>query len=139
MPDYGSTDRVRRSAAEAFIKPARQRGDKFVTIHSGTLERMLVERKLLQPNRFPVVCNALRSRKFSQENGLRLQEIQSPAASGQSSTVSFVFSLEPEAPTSPRGLHEPSFNDLRGLLKQTYRKLGGAAAFHAEERESWNR
>lgn len=138
MPDYGSTDRVRRSAAEHFIKPARLRGDKFVTIHSGTLERMLVEGKVLQPNRFPIVCNALRSRKFSKENHLELREVQSPAASGQSSTVSFVFSLEPEDRGEQTTLAQPSFEDLRGVLKQTYRKLGGAAAFHSRERESWN-
>ena len=138
MPDYGSTDRVRRSAAEHFIKPARLRGEKFVTIHSGTLERLLVERKLLQPNRFPIVCNALRSKKFSQENHLKLREIQTPAASGKSSTVSFVFSLEPDTALNVSARVQPTFDELRGILKSSYRRLGGAASFHAQQRESWN-
>lgn len=138
MPDYGSTDRVRRSAAEHFIKPARKRGDKLVTIHSGTLERMLVERKLLQPNRFPIVCNALRSKKFAQENSLELRETISPAASGQSSTVSFVFSLKPETKTRPDS-SGPTFDQLRGILQRSYRKLGGAQKFHSDEREAWSR
>lgn len=138
MPDYGSTDRVRRSAVEHYIKPARKRGDKIVTIHSGTLERMLVERKLLQPNRFPIVCNALRSKKFAQENSLELQETISPAASRQSSTVSFVFSLKPET-TTRKDSSEPTFDQLRGILQGSYRKLGGARKFHSDEREAWTR
>jgi len=139
MADYGSTDRVRRSATEQFVRPARQRGDKTVVIHSGAFEKLLVEQKLLQPNRFPIVCNALKSKRFSKENHLTLQEVKTPAASGQSSTVSFVYRLDPlEGPQSaPEDIG--SFENLRGLLKRTYKQLGGADAFHSAERESWDR
>jgi len=141
MADHGSTDRVRRSAAERYIVPARKRGDKTVVIHSGTFEKLLVEQRLLQPNRFPIVCNALRSRRFAKENHLTLQEVKTPAASGQSSTVSFVFKLEPiELGQSSGSINAPaSFDSLRGILKRTYKQLGGAEAFHTAERESWDR
>lgn len=140
MPDHGSTDRVRRFASEYFVKPARLRGEKTLTIHSGNLERLLVERKLLQPNRYPIVCNALRSKKFAAENHLRSLKIESPAASGQSSTVSFSFVLDAEADKSPlQDPPHPGFNDLYGLLKDTYRKLGGASSFHENEREEWGK
>jgi hypothetical protein len=92
-----------------------------VTIHSGSLARTLVEKKLLQPNRFPIVCNALRSKRFSRENHLTLQEVQTPAASGKSFTVSFVFRLDPTEATGASGARfdVSAFADLRGLLKRT--------------------
>jgi len=141
MADHGSTDRVRRSAAEKYILPARQRGDKLVAIHSGAFEKLLVEQRLLQPNRFPIVCNALRSKRFSKENHLTLQEVKTPAASGQSSTVWFVYKLEPidNAEQIQTPDDAATFAGLRGILKKTYKQLGGAQAFHTAERESWDR
>lgn len=141
MADYGSTDRVRRIAVQTYVVPARQRGDRTVTIHSGQLAKAMVDKDLLQPNRFPIVCNALRSKRFSRENHLTLQEVRSSAASGQSSTVSFVFRLDPiSGPNGDdEGRSSPSFETLRGLLRQTYASLGGAAAFHSREREDWER
>ncbi len=139
MADYGSTDRVRRLAAEKYIAPARRRGDKVVTIHSGTLARVMVEKELLQPNRFPIVCNALRSKRFAQENHLTLQEERTTAASGQSSTVDFVYRLNADETVPSPEMQRVSFSSMRGLLKKTYTKLGGAESFHNAERKSWNR
>jgi hypothetical protein len=142
MADYGSTDRVRRSAVQQYIEPARRRREKVVKIHSGTFGKFLVDHKVLPQNRFPIICNALKSEKFLKENHLILEEIQGPP-SGRSSTVTFVYKIEPVST-----LHSPSpgsnsqgtdsFIKLRGILKRTYEKLGGAETFHTAERESWN-
>lgn len=134
MPDYGATERVKRVAVETYIEPARRRGDKIVEIHSGELARDLVQKQMLQPNRFPIVCNALRSKRFSIDNHVTLEKVRTPAASGQSSTVTFVFRLD--------DVNEPSASSLaslRGIMKQSYRKLGGAQSFHKAEREAWDK
>jgi hypothetical protein len=144
MADYGSTDRVRHSAAEQYIEPARRRGEEIVKIHSGTFGKFLVEHKVLPPNRFPIICNALRSKQFAKENRITLQEVQGPP-SGRSSTVTFVYKIEPVSTPSQHSSPPPaskranSFLKLRGILKPTYERLGGAEAFHRRERESWDR
>ena len=138
MADYGSTDRVRRSAAQQYIEPARSRGETIVKIHSGTFGRSLVESKVLPPNRFPIICNALHSKKFQKDNRVILLDVQGPP-SGRSSTVTYVYRLEPTA-------HSPQASDrddnlfmrMRGVLKKSYKKLGGAESFHHSERESWD-
>lgn len=141
---YGSTDRVRRSALEQYIAPAKIRKQKTVKIHSGTFNKFLVENKVVPPNRFPLICNALKSTKFLRENNLHLEEIQGPK-SGLSSTVTFVYRIEPdgdsnvESASKPRPIAPPTFEHLRGILKHTYNQLGGAEAFHKAERESWER
>ena len=142
MPDYGSTDRVRRTAAQEYIEPARRRGDTIVKIHSGILGKSLVANNLLSPNRFPIICNALKSAKFQKENGLTLLEVESPptALSGRSSTLTFVYRLDPHRDLEDKGdfpVKEVTFDQLRGIARETYRKLGGAEAFHRAERESW--
>lgn len=139
MADYGSTDRVRRSAAQQYIEPARSRGETIVKIHSGTFGKSLVERRVLPPNRFPIICNALGSNKFQKENRVTLLDVQGPP-SGKSSTVTYVYRLEP----APRAQQDAEGNDslfmqMRGVLKKTYKKLGGAESFHHSERESWER
>jgi hypothetical protein len=147
MANYGSTDRVRRSAAEQYIEPARRRGQQIVKIHSGTFGRFLVEQKVLPPNRFPIICNALQSKRFFQENHVTLQEIQGlqSAPSGRSSTLTFVYKVEaiPAAPghssPAPSSKSADAFANLRGILKHTYEQLDGAERFHRRERESWER
>ena len=144
MADYGSTDRVRRTAAEQYIAPARRRSETSVKIHSGVFGKFLVQNNILPPNRFPIICNALKSGKFLKENHLVLEEIQGPP-SGRSSTVTFVYKVDPVPPTGPHSSLAPdtsspnSFLNLRGILKATYRQLGGAEKFHRHERESWDR
>jgi hypothetical protein len=92
---------------------------------------------MLAANRFPLVCNALRSKKFLSENKLRLVKEESPP-SGSSSTVVFTYELEPldQKPGGTQGGF-PSFMALHGLLKKTYSELGGAEKFHREERSHW--
>lgn len=140
MANYGSTDRVRRTAAEQYIAPARRRSETSVKIHSGVFGKFLVQNNILPPNRFPIICNALKSGKFLKENHLVLEEIQGPP-SGRSSTVTFVYKVEPEPPAGPHSspMNPNTFLNLRGILKTTYRQLGGAEKFHRREQESWDR
>jgi hypothetical protein len=137
MPDYGSTDRVRSSAGKRYIAPARAKKQQFVHIHCGEFSKELVQERLLAANRFPLVCNALRSKKFLAENKLRLVKEEAPP-SGLSSTVVFTYELEP-LEEKPGGGESgtSSFMQLRGLLKKTYSELGGAERFHREERSHW--
>ena len=145
MSDYGSTDRVRRYAAEQYVNPARQRGETTIRINSGSVGKSLVADHVLAPGRYPLICNALKSNIFQKENGLTLLEIQAPstAASKQSSTITFVYRIE-RATTSPEGSSpmpekDALFDRLYGSLRKTYKQLGGAEAFHRAERESWER
>lgn len=144
MANYGATDKVRRSAAERYVTPARRRSETTLTIHSGDFNKFLVQNQVLPPNRFPIVCNALQSRKFLQENHLSLKEVQGPP-SGRSSTVKFIYRIEPIPPGSHRQSGTPpvssaeAFRNLRGIMKSAYQNLGGAEAFHRRESESWNR
>jgi hypothetical protein len=141
MPNYGATDKVRRTASERYIFPARRRQETTVAIHSGDFGKYLVQNNVLPPNRFPIICNALRSRAFLRENGLTLEKVQGPP-SGKSSTVTFVYKLQPlrrsSAPQQATAA-APSFMSLRGILKSSYQKLGGAEAFHRRESASWDR
>jgi hypothetical protein len=144
MANYGSTDRVRRTATERYIVPARRRNETTVKIHSGSFGKFLVQNNILPPNRFPIICNALKSGKFLKENRLVLEEIQGPP-SGRSSTVTFVYKVEPETLSPPGSSPTPdsggtnSFLTLRGILTTTYKQLGGAENFHSRERETWDR
>jgi hypothetical protein len=144
MANYGATDKVRRTAAEQYIAPARRRSEKIVKIHSGVFGKFLVQNNVLPPNRFPIICNALKSDKFLKENHLTLEEIQGPP-SGRSSTVTFVYKVEPMPPPSQRTSQPPPTNSadffmsLRGILKRSYKQLGGAESVHRAERESWDR
>jgi hypothetical protein len=143
MAVYGSTDKVRKTAAEHYIAPARKRRERTISIHSGEFNKLLVKNRVLPPNRFPIICNALKSTKFLKENHLTLEGIDGPP-SGKSSTVTFIYKIEPLPPgshtlPSPSANPADSFLGLRGIMKSAYQKLGGAEAFHRRESESWDR
>ena len=135
MPTYGSTDKVRATASRQYIEPARLRGDSKIEIHSGVLNKSLVAQRLLPPNRLPIVCNALKSKKFLQENHLILEEVKGPP-SGRSSTVTFVYALKP-ASTPPK--RESLFLGLRGIFKGVYDDEGGAETFFRKQRDEFDR
>ncbi len=140
MPAYGATDRVREQAAAEYIEPARRAGATRVHIHSGTFNKRLVESHVLPPNRLPLICNALASRKFQRENFLALESVEGPP-SGRSSTVVYTYRLEPvpESLSSSAPANAVSFLSLRGVLKNTYKKLGGSDKFQKAQREAWDK
>jgi hypothetical protein len=137
MAEYGATDRVRRQAAIQYVEPARRRGDRLVTIHSGILNKVLVENNVLPANRLPLVCNALSSRKFQRDNGLALEKVDGPP-SGRSSTVVYTYRLEPLQAASVTAVAPASaFLAARGALKKTYKHLGGGEEFHRKQLQDW--
>jgi hypothetical protein len=148
MADYGATERVRRFVVQQFFEPARRRGERRVTIHAGSLSKLLEEKNLLQPNRYPVICGAMTNARFASRHGAILEERQGPQ-SGLSSSATFTFVLEPVAPgkrsvgEDGSRAHVPAsdskFMALRGIMKEMYAELGGATAFHEAERDAWDR
>ncbi len=145
MADYGATDRVRQSAAQTFIEPARQRGDTIVKINSGHLARLLVEKRELAPNRFALVCNALRSTKFLKQNKIDLIRAEGPA-SGLSSTIEFTYRIAPQSTPGEKAKSKEEVSEamamflkLRGISKDFYKEVGGAEAYHTKFRDDWDR
>ncbi|MGA7157518.1 MAG: hypothetical protein WBY53_11755 [Acidobacteriaceae bacterium] len=139
MAIYGTTDKVRQRAAIEYIEPARRSGATRVHIHSGNFNKHLVQNRVLPPNRLPLVCNALKSRKFLEDNNLQLEKVDGPP-SGVSSTVVYTFSLNPlRGSDKPSNTPQPpdTFLQLRGILKSTYKKLGGGEKFQKSQRETW--
>jgi hypothetical protein len=121
-------DRVREYAARKFVEPARRRHDPV--IHISVRD---VHAALGLSNRFPLVCHALRSRKFLAANRLMLEGQDGPP-SGQGSRVVLSYRLV-DGP-GPRSLSsQPSLLSLRGLGKEVFRSLGGGEAFIRRGRE----
>jgi hypothetical protein len=116
---------------DAYLRPAVQRGDAVLTVNAGG-----VHKALALDNRIPLVCAALRSRKFLEENGLRIVSKSGPP-SGQSTTVTFTYEILGASRQS-----SPSANPLiglRGIAKEVFEKLGGGEAFIRRERESFRK
>jgi hypothetical protein len=126
---HSDSDLVRQYARDTYLRPARRRGEKRVSIHVGTVHKVLALN-----NRVPLVCAALKSRKFLEENALSLISKTGPP-SGQSTTVTFTYEIqdsrEDSGPTDP-------LLKLRGIAKDLFRELGGGEAFIREERKSFS-
>ena len=124
------SDLVRQHARDTYLRPARHRGEKTVSIHVGTVHKVLALN-----NRVPLVCAALKSKKFLEENALSLVSKTGPP-SGQSTTVTFTYEIldgtgKTSDPTDP-------LLKLRGIAKDLFRELGGGEAFIREERKSFS-
>lgn len=128
MQENTDADRIRRHSVEAYIKPARERGDSTVRIVAGDVHKAINLR-----NRVPAVCQALKSGKFLAENGLILEKWEGPE-SGQSTTVVFTYRFKDSG--IPKT--EWSFLRLRGTAKELFRSLGGGEEFIRKEREQFS-
>ena len=124
------SDLVREHVRETYLRPARRRGEKRVSIHVGTVHKVLA-----LSNRVPLVCAALRSKKFLEENALNLIAKTGPP-SGQSTTVTFTYEILDGGRTDT-GQTE-AFLKLRGIGKELFRTLGGGEAFIREERNNFS-
>lgn len=125
------TDQVREYARRQYIEAARRRGESVVEIVAGD-----VHKALHLSNRVPLVCNALSSRSFLEENRVVLESREGPP-SGLSTTVRFRYRLLREngdAPSSPS-----PFLGLRGIAKQVFQALGGGEAFIRAERDQFDK
>ena len=124
-----ASDTVREHARDAYLRPARQRGAKTVAINVGE-----VHRALALSNRIPLVCQALKSAKFLQANGVRIISETGPP-SGQSTTVTYTYHLT-ESDNSVLTRNDP-WKELRGALKDVFAELGGGETYLRKERESF--
>ena len=130
LPETES-DIIRNHVRESYLKPAVRRGERVFTVNAGAIHRSLGLR-----NRVPLVCAALRSRKFLDENGLRLISKTGPP-SGQSTTVTFTYEVSDprQQPSSLASL----LHGVRGIAQNVFGELGGGESFIRKERESFNR
>src|SRR5450756_367772 len=102
-------DRVRDHARLAYIEPARRRHESTIRIVAGE-----VQKAVRLSNRVSLVCQALKSHKFLDENHLVLEKWDGPP-SGMSTTVTFTYRLLDDAgPTSSESA-ESLFLQLRGI------------------------
>jgi 5-methylcytosine-specific restriction protein B len=123
------SDVVRHHAEEAYIRPARRRGEESVSIQVGEVHRALG----LQ-NRVPLVCQALESKKFLEASKLRLVSKTGPR-SGQSTTVTYTYQFVEGA--APKPSNEDAWLKLRGVLKDIFAELGGGEAYLRDQRDNF--
>ena len=135
MPTGWNSQDVRALAKRQYIDPARRRGESTVAIEVRSVLNEL-EKAGSARHKTPVVCSALRGRKFQTENNVLLERLDGPP-SGVSPTVVFHFRFsspsgtgEPESlPESPSERAHRLTGKLRGLLKEELSEYGGGEAF----------
>jgi len=127
---HSVSDLVRQHARDAYLRPARRRGEKTFSVNVGTVHKVLA-----LSNRVPLVCAALKSKKFLEENALKLTSRTGPP-SGQSTTVTFTYEIMGRNGTESSAAE--SLSGLRGIAKDLFRALGGGEAFINEERKSFS-
>ena len=130
MPE-SATVRVREWVRNHIVQPAKARGDRMVSVTAGE-----VHHELGLKNRVPVVCQALRSKRFLEANQLVLKDVTGPP-SGLSTTVKFTYEIvssdTDEVPTKRQPLW-----DLLGIAKAVFEELGGGENFIKNERAKFS-
>jgi hypothetical protein len=95
-----------------------------------------VQKAVHLSNRVPLVCQALKSHKFLDDNGLSLEKWEGPP-SGMSTTVVFTYRFRtPDAKGAGEKAGWP-FLRLRGIAKEVFSDLGGGEEFIRKEREQF--
>ena len=124
-------DRIRMIGKEKYVVPARARNDSRFSIRAGDVVREL---KLSGVNQ---VCSALKTRKFLQDNNLRLAGSSGPR-SGQSTTVIYTYEfIGTPANTNQQQNRQDAWNRLRGALKDVFAELGGGENYLRNERANF--
>ena len=123
-------DRVREYARREYIEPAKARRQSTVRIVTGE-----VHKGVHLSNRVPLVCQALQSPKFLNDNGLVLEKREGPP-SGMSTTVTFTYRILDADQTSAQPPDWP-FQKLRGVAKEVFHSLGGGEDLLRKEREQF--
>lgn len=121
------SDLVRQHAHDSYLEAARRRGETTFVVNVGA-----VHKALALNNRVPLVCLALRSKKFIEENKLRLISQTGPP-SGLSTTVTLTFEILGGGGESNC---LENLLGLRGVAKDVFKALGGGEAFVREERKN---
>jgi hypothetical protein len=125
-------DRVRELARSKYIEPAAARHEATVRIVAGDIQKAAG-----LSNRVALVCQALKSRKFLNENHLVLEKWDGPP-SGMSTTVAFTYRLPPHPGKAASPQPEWPFLKLRGIAKEVFSRLGGGEAFIQKERDRFH-
>jgi hypothetical protein len=133
MIEVSHADRVREHARREYIEPARRRHESTIRIVAGE-----VQKAVRLSNRVSLVCQALKSHKFLNENHLILEKWDGPP-SGMSTTVTFTYRLMEEAGQPSSESAQSLFLQLRGIGKEVLQSLGGGEAFIRKEREEFYR
>jgi hypothetical protein len=133
MQRISDAERVRQYSSRHYVAPARKRGEATVRIVAGD-----VHKAVHLSNRVPVVCQALKSRKFMDENGLELEKVEGPP-SGLSTKATFTYRIKASGTGGRAETPEWPFLQLRGIAKDVFRSLGGGEKFIRSEREQFYR
>lgn len=126
-------DQFREYANKHYVEPARRAAEKIVRIKSGDIVKGL-GLKDCTPN----VCSALERPVFQKRYGLKLIGKQTSAPKGVSTTVVFTYRiLDQDNEQGDKPSRTVTFDDLRGIGKETFDALGGGEAFIRNERENF--
>lgn len=131
MAQASTAMQIRHFVSERYIRPARRRGERRVTIVAGD-----VHRGLNLTNRVPNVCQVLESKKLREENHLEIEQKSGPP-SGMGTRMTYVYRIL-ESPDTETTVKDSSFDRLRGLLEDVYQSLGGGEAYLKNERNKFN-
>lgn len=129
-----ASDQVRDHVKRFYLEPARNQGKELFRIKTAEIHKNLGWRDQL--NRFPIICQALETRKFLKENDLELVKREGPP-SGRSSTVVYTFRIR-EKSGAANSTNAPAIMALRGLGKSWLRTAGGGEAYLRKEREGFD-
>jgi len=66
-------DDVREYCKPRYVVPARQKGERFITIRAGNVHQALNYRQ-----RYPLVCSAIGSNRFEEMANVRRESIEGP-------------------------------------------------------------
>ena len=124
-------DRIRILGREKYVIPARTRNEGRFSIRAGDVTREL---KLSGVNQ---VCSALKTRKFLQDNNLRLADVSGPP-SGQSTTVTYTYEFVDSKKKGENSAdRQDAWDRLRGALKDVFAELGGGENYLRNERANF--
>jgi hypothetical protein len=124
-------DRIRMLGREKYVIPARARNEDRFSIRAGDVVRELSLSGVNQ------VCSALKTRKFLQDNNLRLVDSSGPP-SGQSTTVIYTYEFVDSKKDRDSGAdRQDAWNRLRGALKDVFDELGGGENYLRNERANF--
>jgi len=116
---------------ERYVIPARARNEDRFSIRAGDVVRELSLSGVNQ------VCSALKTRKFLQDNNLRLVDTSGPP-SGQSTTVTYTYEFVDSKKARDNGAdRQDAWNRLRGALKDVFAELGGGENYLRNERANF--
>jgi hypothetical protein len=140
MPAQTSiSDQIREYVRSHYVEPARRAKHARFSVRCGT-----VQKELGMSNRIAQICIALNGPEFLDPNGLQLVEKSCPP-SGTSTAVVYTYEfLNARATpvTSPVPVSTSIFEELlqmEGVLKKSYKQIGGAERAIREQREGYSR